>query len=167
MDFPSLKTYHKESYAAISPMLPEVRQEGKTILITGGSEGIGFAIAQAFIAASAKTIIIVSRHADKVNSAVAELTKQATSTGSPTVTEGRVCDVSSLESTEALWTGLQNDGIFIDVLVLNAAHVGVRKSLLENGRDGILHEYNVNFRGTLDFAEHLYKQKGGAGKRKV
>ncbi|KAF4826565.1 hypothetical protein CGCTS75_v008959 [Colletotrichum tropicale] len=58
MNVPGLKTYHKEPYAAISPRLPELSQQDNTVLITGGSEGIGFAIAKAFIEASAKEIVI-------------------------------------------------------------------------------------------------------------
>ncbi|KAK1845435.1 short chain dehydrogenase [Colletotrichum chrysophilum] len=153
MNVPGLKTYHKVSYAAISPRLPELSQQGNTILITGGSEGIGFAIGKAFIEASAKELIIVSRSEEKINHAAS-----AVNPGSPTMVIGRICDVSSLSSTDSLWTGLQREGKYVDVLVLNAAGVGAIKPLLEMGRDGVLNEFNFNFRSPLDFAERFYKQ---------
>lgn len=168
MVFAGLTKYHKESYAEISPKLPEVSQEGRTILITGGSYGIGLATAKAFVATSAKRVIILGRRAEKINSAVAELENEAVSIGSPTVSEGRVCDVSNLESSASLWTLLRDEGIVVDVLVLNAAAVGAIKPLIEIGRDNILKDYDLNFRTNLDFTERLYRQEGkGAGGRKV
>lgn len=98
--------------------------------------------------------------------------REATSVGSPTVVEGRVCDVSNLESSASLWACLRDDGIVVDVLVLNAAAVGAIIPLGEIGRDNILKDFDLNFRTNLDFTERLserfYKQDGqGAGGRKV
>lgn len=143
-------------------------QEGRTILITGGSDGIGLATAKAFVAASARRVIILGRRAKKFDSAVVELVREATSVGSPTVTQGRVCDVSDVESSASLWDCLRDDGIVMDVLVLNAAAVRAIEPLVEIGRDNILKDFDLNFRTNLDFTERLYKQEGqGVGGRKV
>ncbi|KAL9565108.1 hypothetical protein ACKAV7_010753 [Fusarium commune] len=40
MSLPGLKTLHKKPYHAIYPTRPELSQEGRTILITGGNSGI-------------------------------------------------------------------------------------------------------------------------------
>ncbi|KAM5347613.1 hypothetical protein ACJ41O_007437 [Fusarium nematophilum] len=168
IDFPSLKTYHKEPYAAISPTRPALTQNGRTVLITGGSEGIGFAIAKAFVAASAKRVIILGRRPEQLQLAAAELGKEAIAAGSPTVSEGRVCDISDLESTASLWDRLAQEGTVVDVLVLNACATGAIKPLLENGRDNVWQDFNTNVRANLDFTERHYRQKGqGAGGRKV
>ncbi|WAO90003.1 Hypothetical protein NCS54_00740900 [Fusarium falciforme] len=109
-------------------------------------------------------VIILGRRPEKLDSAVVELVREATFVGSPTVTEGRVCDVSDLESSASFWDRLRDGGIVVDVLVLNAAAVGVIKPLVEIGRDNILKDFDLNFCTNLDFTECLYKQEGqGAG----
>ncbi|KAI0595426.1 putative short-chain dehydrogenase [Biscogniauxia sp. FL1348] len=149
------KTFHKTSYATISPDRPELRQDGKTVLITGGNQGIGFAIARSYIKASAAKVIISGRRADAVATAAAELAAEAPS---GTQVEGRVCDVSKPSDIKGLWEGFAKDEIVIDVLVLNAASLSVPKTILEAGTETIWYDYMVNTRAPLDFTERFYKQ---------
>ncbi|KAL6906983.1 hypothetical protein GGI43DRAFT_248811 [Trichoderma evansii] len=168
MSLPSLKQYHRGPYAAISPSRPELSQAGKTIVVTGGNSGIGFAIARGFIQASAKHVIILGRRQDVVKSAAEKLSKEADSFGSSTAVEGKVCDIASLESTEKFWEDLQSNGIFVDVLVLNAAAGGKATPILKNGLRNVWADYEANVRSTLDFTERFHKQidKQGASSRK-
>ncbi|RFU77310.1 hypothetical protein TARUN_4928 [Trichoderma arundinaceum] len=167
MSLPSLKQYRREPYAAISPSRPELSQAGRTVIVTGGNSGIGFAIARGFVRASAKRVIILGRRPDVVKSAAEQLSKEAEGFGSSAVVEGRVCDIASLESTEALWTGLQKEGIFVDVLVLNAAAHGATTPILQNGLKNVWADYEANVRSALDLTERFYKQTGkGADSRK-
>lgn len=169
MSLPSLKQYHRGPYAAISPSRPELSQAGKTVVVTGGNSGIGFAIARGFIQASAKHVIILGRRQDVVKSAAEKLSKEAESFGSSTVVEGKVCDIASLESTETFWKDLQSNGIYVDVLVLNAAASGNTAPILTSGLRSVWEDYEANVRSTLDFTERFYKQTGkqGASSRKV
>lgn len=168
MSLPSLKQYHRKPYEAISPSRPELSQAGKTVLVTGGNSGIGYAIARNFIKAGAKRVIILGRRPDVVKAATEKLAQEAKDFGSSTVPDGRVCDIASLESTEALWSALQKEGIYIDVLVLNAAAGGRVAPILESGLKNVWADYETNVRSSLDFAERFYKQAGkGADSRKV
>lgn len=168
MSLPSLKQYHRKPYAAISPSRPELSQAGRTVLVTGGNSGIGYAIARNFIKARAERVIILGRRPDVVKAAEGKLAQEAKDLSSSTVAEGRVCDIASLESTEALWAGLQQDGIHVDVLVLNAAAHGKVAPILKNGLKNVWADFEANVRSSLDFAERFYKQAGkGADSRKV
>lgn len=167
MSLPSLKQYHRKPYAAISPSRPELSQAGRTVVVTGGNSGIGYAIARNFIKASAKHVIILGRRQEVVESAAEKLSKEADGFGSSTLVEGKVCDVASLESTAAFWEDLQRNGVYVDVLVLNAASHTDTAPILENGLRNVWASFEANVRSTLDFTERFYKQTGKQGSRKV
>lgn len=168
MSHPALKINHSEPYAAISPSRPELSQEGRTVLVTGGNSGIGFAIARGFIRASAKHVIIVSRRADVVVAAAKQLAQVAVTLGSPTTVTGIPCDISSLESVDSLWGRLKKQSIFVDVLVLNAASAGPAAPILQSGRDAVWADFETNVRSPLDLTERFYRQTGpGQGTKKV
>src|SRR4051812_3096366 len=78
------KITHHSPYPTISPTRPELSQAGKTVFITGGGTGVGFAIAKGFILASAATVIINGRRADVLEAAGAKLQNEAAEIGKPT-----------------------------------------------------------------------------------
>lgn len=160
--FSFTKTVHRAPYPEISPSRPELSHAGQTVLITGGHTGIGYAIARAFAQANAERVIIVGRRADLVTSAASRLGAQFPGAQ----VSGQVCDVSGLASADALWEELAKEDIVVDVVVLNAAKLST-KPILEVGRDAVWGEYLLNVRTNLDFAERLYKQPSGKGRRKV
>jgi len=96
---------------------------GKRVLITGGSSGIGLAIAHALLAKGAK-LVITGRRADTLAKAVQELQH----TGSPIYSVS--ADVATPEGRTA--TIKQAVGLLgrLDILVNNAG--GVRAGRLEN-----------------------------------
>jgi len=96
---------------------------GKRVLITGGSSGIGLAIAHALLAKSAR-LVITGRRADTLAKAVQELQH----TGSPIYSVS--ADVATPEGRTA--TIKQAVGLLgrLDILVNNAG--GVRAGRLEN-----------------------------------
>ncbi|MEH6609365.1 MAG: SDR family oxidoreductase [Halioglobus sp.] len=87
--------------------------EGKVCLITGGSRGLGYAIAQAFFAAGAKRIYITARKAEACEQAATELSKLGECIALPG-------DISDMSEIERLANTLQEKETSIDVLVNNA-----------------------------------------------
>ena len=162
------KAFHKESYPAISPSRPENNQAGKVVVIAGGSTGIGYGIARAFAGASASRVIITGRRSKVLRSSVVALSEETKAAGSETVIDGRCLDVTSIDETLAFWQALKNEGITVNVLVLNAATSSARATILDLGRDKLWQDFVINVRTLMDWTEHFYKQENSdKHKRKV
>ncbi|MDE2290234.1 MAG: SDR family NAD(P)-dependent oxidoreductase, partial [Burkholderiales bacterium] len=97
--------------------------DGKRILITGGSSGIGLALAHALLAKGAK-VVVTGRRPDVLANAVRELQETA-----PSVS-GVVADVASPDGRAATIRQAVDTLGGLDVLVNNAG--GVRAGRLEN-----------------------------------
>jgi NAD(P)-dependent dehydrogenase (short-subunit alcohol dehydrogenase family) len=159
------KTFHTKPYDGISPLRPELSQAGRTVLITGGNDGIGYSAARAFGRASAAKVIIVGRRAEANAAAATGLEKELSDKhGSATRVVGMVCDISKPSDVARLWEDLKNAGTTVDVLVLNATGISQPKTILQRGANGIWEDYNINLRAQLDLAERFYKQEAPAGR---
>lgn len=85
---------------------------GKTVVVTGGTRGIGRMIAAGFVAAGA-TVVVASRKADAVEDAVAELSAFG-------ACSGMVADLSSEDGARAFARAVATGHRRVDVLVNNA-----------------------------------------------
>ncbi|MEH1164382.1 glucose 1-dehydrogenase [Micromonospora sp. CPCC 205539] len=86
--------------------------EGKTVLVTGGSRGIGLMIAQGFVRAGAR-VIISSRKADVCEAVAKELSAEGRCEAIP-------ADLSDDAGAEALASAVRERFPRLDVLVNNA-----------------------------------------------
>ena len=84
--------------------------DGMTALVTGGSRGIGFAVAKRLVSEGAK-VALVSTKLEGAVAAAAQLGDNA---------KGYACDVSSYDDVQALVTAVLADFGKIDILVNNA-----------------------------------------------
>jgi NAD(P)-dependent dehydrogenase (short-subunit alcohol dehydrogenase family) len=87
--------------------------DGKVCVITGGSRGLGFYMAQGFLEAGAARVYITARKANACIEAAEELSKYGQCIALPG-------DISSLEDIQALAAALAQKEKSIDVLVNNA-----------------------------------------------
>ena len=88
---------------------------GRSAVVTGGSKGLGKAIARGFVEAGAK-VMICSRHEDELKAAVAEISE-----GIPGAeVRAIVADLSSREETDLLATEALGAFGAVDILVNNA-----------------------------------------------
>ncbi|KAH8650776.1 hypothetical protein BGZ61DRAFT_577634 [Ilyonectria robusta] len=156
---------HRAAYPAISPSRPELSQAGKTILITGGSAGIGFAIAVAFGHAAADRVIIVGRDQSKLDKSTKELAKKCHA--SKTVFEGLCCQLANPASIDTLWDNLDARETQVDVLVLNAAAQTDQHGKMGTlGWEKVWSAFEINVRCLHQFSERMWKQALGSRNKK-
>jgi len=113
--------------------------EGKVAVITGGSSGIGLAVAKEFVAQGAYVYITGRR--------VAELDKAAKEIGrNVTPVQG---DVSKLEDLDRLYDVVQREKGRIDVIVANAAVGGLAPEGAAASPEHFDKVFGVNTRGVF------------------
>lgn len=156
---------HKDTYAAISSRRPELSQAGRTVLVTGGGMGVGYAIANSFAQAGASIIVLVGRREQLLISAAETLKADHATANSSLKVHTHTVDVTDTKSTASLWGWLADNGIVIDVLILNAGRQSPLKTMLELGLEEVWEFYKVNVYGHMDFAERFHNQdrKGSTG----
>lgn len=160
----AVTTFHKKPYAAISPLRPELSQKGRVVYVTGGSAGIGLAICHAFAAAGAATVILTARREGPLNEAVEALCKEHPNTRFI----GQPLDATDRVATDKAWAQLENDGVVVQVLVLNAAHIPDRPaSVLELGYKDLWPSFVTNVGANLDLIDRFYHQKKRAAGQKL
>ena len=137
---PERKVYAQVSYLAPSEML-----KGRTALVTGGTSGIGYEVAKAYINAGAR-VVITGRNEEKVKKACEVIDKDVSRKGNVFGIVMNNTDVKSMPSKlqdieRVLGTG------HIDILVNNAGVVGGEvKDCTEELYNTIL---DTNLKGTF------------------
>ena len=127
-----------------------MRFENKTAVITGGSRGIGFAIAEKLAKEGADIAILCSGNKAKGETARENLLQYGTKV------ELYVCDVSDFEASKQTVDDIIKDFGTIDILVNNA---GITRDKLvlgmeEEDFDSVI---GVNLKGTFNMIKHTYK----------
>lgn len=109
----------------------------KNVIITGGTTGIGFATAQAFIDAGAN-VLITGRNEENLEKAASKINRSNLKT--------LVSDTSNLEGISALEKSIAESGDKIDVLYLNAG-IAVFSSIQESTEADFDAQFNTNVKG--------------------
>lgn len=131
-----------------------MKLQSDTILITGGSSGIGFEMAKQLIALG-NTVIVTGRDQDKLEKAKKQLPKVHIYTS----------DVSDPESIKKLYEEVIQDFPRLNVLINNA---GIMRAIDFNNEemDGICSEIEINLNGPIrmvqQFLPHLKVQPEAA-----
>ena len=120
--------------------------QGKTVLVTGGSKGIGYAIAE-LMAAEGCNVIMVARNAADLDKAKAQISAQY-----PAVKIiAHPADLSTAEATNALAAACPD----IDVLVNNAG--AIRAGTLEEVDDALWRSYwDLKVFGYINLTRSFY-----------
>jgi NAD(P)-dependent dehydrogenase (short-subunit alcohol dehydrogenase family) len=111
--------------------------EGKTAVVTGGSSGIGLAVAERFATEGAH-VFVTGRRKDELEAAVASI-------GSATAVPGDIADPADLDR---LYDAVRDRGDGLDVLFANAGTASFA-TLEEITKEHFDRIFGVNVRGTL------------------
>ena len=125
----------------------------KTAVVTGGTKGIGRAIAESLIKAGAN-VVITARHQDEITDAVSALNKPGAGTAT-----GHVCDVRDYDQVKSLFA---NVGA-VDFLINNAG-VGIFASVESMSVEDFRTVLETNVFGVFYCCHEaipLMKQRGG------
>lgn len=133
--------------------------EGKTALVSGGSRGIGYAIAELFYKEGAN-VYIMSRGAEQLAEAAKKI-----GGGDESRIHGIPCDVSSKTSVDEAFERIAADGAEIDVLV-NCAGVNLRGPLETMPLETWEKVLGINLTGTFLLTQKCIPtmKKNGGGK---
>lgn len=132
---------------------------GQVAIITGGTKGIGYGIAAAFLKEGIN-VVITGRKSETIDEAVKELNGQGNDSA---FAIGIEADVSNYESMENLVTRVEEEFGKIDVVVANAGvgHFGsIRDISLEQWHETIDTNLTGAFYTLKATVEHLIKSKG-------
>jgi len=129
---------------------------GNTILITGGSSGIGFEMAKTFLAANNK-VIITGRNKDKLEKAKQQL-------GDVTIIQS---DVSNPDSVKTLYEQVAKEFPDLNILINNAGVMSTINLQDHNlSAEALTKEFDINVKGTIwmndTFFPLLKKNKAAA-----
>ncbi|MCK0174525.1 SDR family NAD(P)-dependent oxidoreductase [Mycolicibacterium sp. F2034L] len=119
---------------------------GRTVVVTGGTRGIGLALAEGYVLAGAR-VVVASRKADACERAAEHLRALGGSAiGVPT-------HLGDIDSLAALVAAAVEEFGGIDVLVNNAANA-LAQPLGEMTPDAWAKSYDVNLRGPVFLVQH-------------
>ena len=136
----------------------EIDLTGRTALVTGGSRGIGRAIAER-LGRSGADIVILARRSDVIDEAVAEL--KSVSAGAVV---GYPCDVSEEATLERVFAAMPEAMSGIDILVNNAGSSS-RSPFLEMSRGLLKADLDLKLHSAIRLSQlvlpHMQRQRWG------
>ena len=120
------KRWHNSPYEAISIQRSNLSMAGKNVLVTGGGTGIGKATAIAFAQARAKSITILGRRLDRLQTSKIAIEEAATQ---DTQVFYEIADLTIPEQVKKAFTNVVEKVGKIDVLVNNAGAICPSRSV--------------------------------------
>lgn len=149
MSQPDLKnsfthTFHSAPYAAIDPTLPALSVAGKTVVITGGNQGIGLAITNAFAAAGASHIAVLARNPTSIAETKASVEKDHPAT----TVHAYATSITEVEKVASAFADIRAKIGEPDILIL-CAGITSDSTTLPTQFDELWTNFEVNVKGNL------------------
>jgi len=142
-------------------ILPSFDFSGKTVLVTGSTQNLGYSIATFFAQSGARVVVHGSTH-EKTEAA--RLAMNAIVPGSEI--HAVAFDLGKQDKIDAAFSELEARGLLPDILVNNGAHLGLGESgFLEQSPEFFREVVEVNFFGAFRCSQLAasYMKKRGVG----
>ncbi|KZS93670.1 NAD(P)-binding protein [Sistotremastrum niveocremeum HHB9708] len=131
---------------------------GQTIVVIGGSSGIGYAVAESSLQSLASHVIIASSSLDRVNAAVSRLESSAKSAGVSGKVSGRVLNVKDSAQIKSFFDEVGE----IDHLVFSSGDALTLSGLKDLDLDSIRGVYDVRLWAPTICAQQAKIKKSGS-----
>ncbi|OQV08765.1 hypothetical protein CLAIMM_12988 [Cladophialophora immunda] len=141
------ETWHNRPYPAILPTRPEISAAGKNVVITGGGTGIGKAAAIAFAQAGAKSISIIGRRVDRLQTAGVAI-REANPSTHVVLQMGDVTDRTSIAA--ALGAIVAQIGGQIDIFLNNAGMLPKEAAVVDYPESEVRRSFEINLIGSFN-----------------
>jgi NAD(P)-dependent dehydrogenase (short-subunit alcohol dehydrogenase family) len=135
------KIYRTGPYSTISPTRPEISAKGKTIIVTAGHTGIGYAIASNFATAGASHVILIGRREAVLINAAEELSFKNQSTNFHFF----AVSIADEDLIENMFASVRRDIAEPDILVTSAAYFADGTGIAGNVATTPLKEMRASF----------------------
>jgi NAD(P)-dependent dehydrogenase (short-subunit alcohol dehydrogenase family) len=142
------ETWHNRPYPAILPTRPEISAAGKSVVITGGGTGIGKAAAIAFAQAGAKSVSIIGRRLDRLQTAGTAIAEANPST-QVVLQTGDVSDRKSIEAALGAIVAKIGGGK-IDIFLNNAGILPKEAAVIDYPESEIRRSFEINLLGSFN-----------------
>ena len=117
------------------PPVAHVSLQGKTVIVTGGNDGIGFEVAKQLAAFGPKEMILASRNIVKTETAIQAIKK---ATGDTELSlKAWFLDMADFETVKQLAERANKDLDGLDILVLNAGAIRPAFVLSKDGYEEV------------------------------
>ncbi|EKG13593.1 Short-chain dehydrogenase/reductase SDR [Macrophomina phaseolina MS6] len=150
------ETTHRTQYAAIDPTNPLNSAVGKTVVVSGGTTGIGYAIARAFAQAEAANVVLIARRQEALDEGSASLRAELAQAGLNADVWTYLLDIRDAARAEVVFEEIRKrlsaDGQArdADILVTSAARGDQGQSTLEFDPQTLRDGYETNVLGNLN-----------------
>lgn len=143
------QTFHSSIYEAIDPRSPSLSAQGKIVLVTGGSKGVGKHIATVFSVAGAHSVVVLGRTLSDLENASKEISTASRMAGHSTAVKFFQVDISNSGAVLAVFRQIRRELGAIDVFISNAGDAYL-STIQEASVDSYWKSFEVNVKGLLN-----------------
>ena len=132
----------------------------KSVFVTGATNGTGFAIAERF-AREGYDVFIGSRNEENSISSAKKIADKYS-----VFAKGYKTEIFNEENVKSIFSDIKEMGYLLDVLVLNAANLGIGQESLTVDIEEFMNVYNTNvgwnFMMAREACKHMMEKKKGS-----